>query len=102
MGQRIVSLVQERYAADWRADLRDVRSVLTKKRAMLTEQLPPTFAKSLTGTGMFAHLPLSSGQIAELKEEKVFLATDGRINIAGIPLDRIAEFAEKIRKVKND
>jgi aspartate/tyrosine/aromatic aminotransferase len=43
-------------------------------------------------------LPLSALQIDRLKKEQnVFMTTDGRINIAGIPLSRMEEFAEKVR-----
>lgn len=101
MGQRIVSVVQEEYADDWRQDLRDARFILMAKRKALAEQLPQEFTESLSGNGMFARLPLSESEIRHLKAEQVFLANDGRINIAGIPLKRVPELAEKIRKLKN-
>lgn len=101
MGQRIVSLVQEKYADDWHKDLRDARASLEVKRAAMIAQLPPEFTQPLSGQGMFALLPLSDAEIQHLKvEQKVFVTNDGRINVAGIPIGRIPELSEKIRKAK--
>ena len=99
-GQRIVTLVQENYPDEWRHDLHEARVTLRKKREELSTQLSLEFSQSLAGNGLFALLPLSIEEIQQLKNEKIFLAYDGRINIAGIPQSRLAELAEKIKKLK--
>jgi aspartate/tyrosine/aromatic aminotransferase len=99
-GQRIVALTQEHFSEDWRNDLSSARLLLQQKRRTLAEQLPAEFSQVLSGNGMFAILPLSTEEIQQLKAEKVFLTNDGRINIAGVPLARISELAEKIKRVK--
>lgn len=99
-GQWIVQLVQENEHDQWLLDLRELRMMLNKKRDKLREALPDSFASSLNGHGMFAILPLTVKQIHTLRDEHaVFLLDSGRINIAGIPLRRLDEFAEKILQV---
>lgn len=99
-GQSVVIQTQKVHQKEWLQDLKAARENMTKKRRGLKEKLPEKFQTSLNGFGMFAVLPLSPAQIERLKtEHNVFLTGDGRINIAGIPLKRIAELAEKIRAV---
>ncbi len=100
IGQMVVAQTQKCYKVSWEQDLADARAVLQKKRSLLRTYLPESFHASLAGFGMFAMLPLSVEQIDRLKrEQNVFMTTDGRINIAGIPLSRMEEFAEKVRGV---
>lgn len=99
-GQRIVARVQEKYADEWRIDLKEAREIMREKRELMRKHLPPDFQDSLRGYGMFAMLPLSESQVVRLKKDhNVFFTLDGRINIAGIPLKRIEELCEKIMKV---
>ncbi len=73
---------------------------MQKKRQALLEALPPSFKNSLDGNGMFAMLPLKPAQIEKLKlEHKVFLTGDARLNIAGIPMTKIAALAKAIGAV---
>jgi aspartate/tyrosine/aromatic aminotransferase len=84
----------------WRADLKEARQILTRKRQIMLKMLPRQFEASLKGYGMFAMLPLTVDQVNRLKHEhKVFVLLDGRINIGGIPEARIAELCEKIQSV---
>lgn len=99
-GQAIVALVQQRNEDAWRSDLKDARTVMRRKRALMLENLPPSFQDSLRGHGMFAMLPLSEAQVNRLKHEhKTFLLLDGRINIGGIPEVRIKELCENVAAV---
>ncbi|MEI8229776.1 MAG: aminotransferase class I/II-fold pyridoxal phosphate-dependent enzyme [Candidatus Peregrinibacteria bacterium] len=101
LGQSIVAAVQKQFKKEWLQDIADVRVILTAKRKALIEALPKKFEISLKGHGMFAMLPISEENIIRLKnEEKVFMLHDGRINIAGIPLLRMQELGERIRKVE--
>ena len=99
-GQSVVARVQTAHRDQWLKDVEGAREMLTRKREMLVKTLPEKFKKSVKGHGMFAMLPLTGEEVDRLAmEEKVFLTRDGRINIAGIPLKRIPELAEKIGKV---
>ena len=99
LGQKVVAVVQEKYPSEWRADLKNARKIMHEKRSMMHDLLPDNFKSPLEGFGMFAMLPLSESQVAGLKKQNVFLTLDGRINIAGIPMKRIEELCEKIRKI---
>ena len=96
-GQRVVATVQQKYQKEWLDDLAAARKVLVAKRQTMKEHLPKSFQSALNGYGMFATLPLSRDQVLQLKnEQKVYLAVDGRLNIAGIHMRRIEEMCEKI------
>lgn len=96
-GQSVVTQVQTTHHDAWLKDLAEARATMQKKRGLLSEALPEKFQAALAGNGMFAVLPLAKKQILRLRSEHlVFLTDDGRINIAGIPLKRIEELAEKI------
>jgi aromatic-amino-acid transaminase len=100
-GQMIVARVQDQYSEQWLSDLNRARAVLKKKRTVLKESLPEDMRPSVSGNGMFALLPLSTEEILRPRSEHlVFLTDDGRINIAGIPLARIDELGDKIRRVR--
>lgn len=100
-GQALVAIVQQRLQVEWRSELRNIRSLLTEKRRLLKELLGmDRFVTALEGNGLFARLPINPQEIERLRhEQKVFLLDDGRVNIAGVPLTRIPELAEKIRRV---
>ena len=100
-GQSVVARVQTAYQAEWRADVAEAREMLKKKRGVLATTLPEDLRAAVAGNGMFAVLSLTPGEIDRLQtEELVFLTGDGRVNIAGIPLDRMEELAAKIGKAR--
>ncbi len=99
-GQSIVARVQSDHREQWLKDVVGARSMMERKRTMLKDALPAEFHASLNGFGMFAMLPLSPVQVDRLANEmNVFLTRDGRINVAGIPLVKIGELAEKIAHI---
>ena len=99
-GQSVVARVQSHHRLEWEEDMKSARETMVEKRGALKRALPQEFSAALDGHGMFAVLPLTPEQIDRLKTElKVFLTRDGRINIAGIPLKRIGELAQKIARV---
>ena len=75
------------------------RTMLRKKRELMRTLLPESFQKSLAGYGMFAMLPISAKQVEALMERDVYFTLDGRINIAGIPLTKIAPMCERIQDI---
>ncbi|MEK7590977.1 MAG: aminotransferase class I/II-fold pyridoxal phosphate-dependent enzyme [Patescibacteria group bacterium] len=100
LGQSVVARTQSHHKKEWLDDLAHVRGTLERKRTVLRENLPEAFQAALGGIGMFATLPLSAEQITLLKtKHNVFILNDGRINIAGIPGERLEEFCEKIQTV---
>lgn len=99
-GQSIVAWTQSHHSEEWYEDMRRAREVMMKKRGTLLSILPKEFTPSLEGYGMFALLPLSPEQVDTLAEKHlVFLTRDGRLNIAGIPFNRIEELGSKISTV---
>lgn len=102
VGQEVVVLVQEEYREPWLSDLAEARELLKRKREDLRSALPESFGPALSGRGMYALLPLAAPQIDRLRrEQQVFLTGDGRLNIAAIPLARIAELADKVRRISS-
>ncbi|MCK5020214.1 MAG: aminotransferase class I/II-fold pyridoxal phosphate-dependent enzyme, partial [Candidatus Peribacteraceae bacterium] len=100
LGQQIVAETQLNYKQEWINDLKHVRKVLEQKRSILRDNLPHSFQSQLNGNGLFAVLPLDVDKIHSLrKEHKVFILDDGRINIAGVPAERLIEFCEKVSSV---
>lgn len=96
-GQWIVSIVQEQKSVEWMEDLLHVRSMLERKRSMLQDHLPQSFRPSVAGKGLFAMLPLGPKHVEELwQKHGIFLGPGGRINIAGIPMQRILSMAATI------
>ena len=100
VGQQIVARTQLTYGDEWLNDMRAARETLTHKRELLKKNIPESMRKAINGRGMFAVLPLTPAQITLLKaEHKVFMTSDGRINIAGIPLARMEELGRKLASV---
>ncbi|MBR7653398.1 aspartate/tyrosine/aromatic aminotransferase [Brucella oryzae] len=83
----------------WRVELEQVRLSIVGKRRQLTVALRDAvgtggFDYLEEGSGMFSLLDLSSDEVMSLRREKgIYVVGDGRINVAGLPADRIADFA---------
>ncbi|MEV7521973.1 aromatic amino acid transaminase [Streptomyces sp. NPDC091371] len=91
--------------AAWRAELDLMRGRITANRAVLTAHLTAlgceAQARVLAGQkGMFSMLPLAAPQMLALRREFAIYGTaSGRVNIAGIPGDRIPCLARGIAAV---
>jgi len=97
LGQEIVAKVQMDYFEEWSAELMRLRSVLAEKRSLLAKALPD-FADLINGShGLFVQIPLEKSIITTLESQSIFIATDGRINIAGLAMKQINELGEKIK-----
>ncbi len=89
----------------WRAELDAMRGRIEANRTGLTRQLGElgwsAQAESLARQkGMFSMLPLTAHQMLRLRNRfAIYGTTSGRINIAGIPADRIPCLAEGIAGV---
>ncbi|MFJ8016957.1 aromatic amino acid transaminase [Streptomyces sp. NPDC096339] len=91
--------------AAWRAELELMRGRITANRAVLTAHLSAlgrgAEARMLARQkGMFSMLPLTPPQMLALRREfAIYGTTSGRVNIAGLPGDRIPRLAQGIAAV---
>lgn len=91
--------------AAWRAELDVMRGRIEANRADLTARLSAlghdAQARALARQrGMFSMLPLSSQEMLRLRREHaIYGTTSGRINIAGLPADRVPCLARGIAAV---
>jgi aromatic-amino-acid transaminase len=68
----------------WRQELEAMRARIVEIRQALSVAAPTLRALS-TQRGMFAQLPISTAQVAELRRDHaVYMAGSGRINLAGL------------------
>lgn len=98
-GAAIVRTILENDAlrADWRDELGAMRARLNGLRAALAATHPRLSAIA-DQRGMFAMLPLSPVAVAALREEHgIYMAGNGRINIAGLRTDTVPVFARALR-----
>ncbi|WP_371675836.1 aromatic amino acid transaminase [Streptomyces sp. NBC_01276] len=106
-GAAVVTTVleDEGLRALWRAELDVMRGRIEANRSELTARLSAdgheVQARSLARQrGMFSMLPLTSQEMLRLRREHaIYGTTAGRINIAGIPADRIPCLARGIAEV---
>ncbi|MER5929053.1 aromatic amino acid transaminase [Streptomyces sp. NPDC002054] len=91
--------------AAWRAELDEMRARITANRTELAARLTALGRGEQAQTlarqkGMFSMLPLRVDQMLLLRRQfAIYGTTAGRINIAGIPADRIPCLAEGIAAV---
>ncbi|WBU58361.1 aromatic amino acid transaminase [Paracoccus sediminicola] len=103
-GARIVSTILEDadLAADWKAELEEVRQTMLGLRKQLAEEL-----RDLTGSdkfdfiehhrGMFSRLGATPEQVAKMKEDSaIYMVGDSRLNIAGLNKDSVPVLARAI------
>jgi aromatic-amino-acid transaminase len=101
---RIV-LEDEALAADWRAELDDVRLRMLSLRETFAEALrrqsnSDRFDFLARHRGMFSRLGLTKDQVDRLRAEHgVYMVGDSRINVAGLPDDRLDDLATKVVSV---
>ena len=101
---RIVQTIldDEGLAADWRAELEEVRLGMLALREQLAGEL-----RALTGTdrfdfiarhrGMFSRLGASPEQVQRIKEDAaIYIVGDSRLNIAGLNRDSVPVLARAI------
>ncbi|SEO20705.1 aromatic amino acid aminotransferase apoenzyme [Paracoccus alcaliphilus] len=103
-GARIVStiLTDDALAADWRAELEDVRKGMLELREQLASEL-----RNLSGSdrfdfiahhrGMFSRLGATPEQVQKLKTDAaIYMVGDSRLNIAGLNRDTVPVLARAI------
>ncbi|PNU04368.1 aromatic amino acid transaminase [Novosphingobium guangzhouense] len=90
-------------AAIWREELDAMRNRLRATRRALAAS-PGADALGLGGVagqgGMFCLLPLDGAQVERLRSRfAIFVAPDGRVNLAALPLERVGAFTEALADV---
>ena len=98
-------LEDERLAASWRSELETVRLSIVSKRRQLSAAFRATtgtadFDYLEHGAGMFSLLNLSPREIADLRRDRgIYIVEDGRINVAGLPSRRTADFVQAVTEL---
>lgn len=95
-GQHVVATVQTHYRDLWEQELHEIRSMLSRKRAVLVDALDLPAETE----GLFLQLPLSEAQIEQLIQKNIYLTPDGRVNLAGIPFSRMDALITGIQKIR--
>lgn len=84
-------------ARDWRRELTEMRARLNHVRASLAA-VDPAFLSIGEQRGLFALLPLDAADVKELRlAHGIYLAPDGRANLAGLQSSTIERFAAAVR-----
>ena len=101
---RIV-MADEALRADWEEELDEVRARMISLREGLAAALrqqtnSDRFDFVAKHRGMFSRLGLTVDQVKRLREEHaIYMVDDSRINIAGLPDNRLDDLAEAIVSV---
>lgn len=101
-GAAVVRMIveDELLAADWRAELAEMRRRIRLIRAMLAEA-EPALAPLASQHGMFSTLALSVDDIARLRDEQgIYMPSSGRINIAGLTPATLHPFIDALASVR--
>lgn len=86
---------------EWETELKGMRERIQTVRANLASALPESYAFLRNQVGMFSCLPLTPGQIHALRERfAVYVAPNGRINIAGLRDEEIPLFVHALASVE--
>jgi aspartate/tyrosine/aromatic aminotransferase len=101
-GAEVVRTILEDKAlrAEWAAELKDMRERMKRLRVKLAEAIrrksnSTDFDFIAEHSGMFSLLGLAPEVVQKLKtEDAVYMINDSRINVAGIPEDRVDELAD--------
>ena len=106
-GAHVVSIIlhDDELRGEWTGELTAMRERMNRLRyafsaAMRKRSNSDRFDFVATQRGMFSRLPLSSAQIDQLRNEYgIYIVSDGRINVAGLPDSGMDELANAIANV---
>lgn len=106
-GARLVTMIlgDAALAADWKAELEEVRQNMLGLRRQLADELrratnSDRYDFVASHRGMFSRLGLSEAQVVRLREEHgVYMVGDSRINIAGLNAKTVPVLAAAIAAV---
>jgi aspartate aminotransferase/aromatic-amino-acid transaminase len=103
-GAEIVNIIlnDKDLRAEWEAELTEMRERMKRLRVKLAAAIKERsnsadFDFIAKHTGMFSLLGLPEEVVTELKmKDGIYMINDSRINVAGIPEDRIGELADRL------
>ncbi len=103
-GAEIVRVILEDkdLRAEWEAELKEMRDRMKRLREKLAEAIrqrsnSTDFDFIAEHSGMFSLLGLPEEVVAGLKtRDGIYMINDSRINVAGIPEDRVGDLADKL------
>jgi aspartate/tyrosine/aromatic aminotransferase len=103
-GAEVVRVILEdkELRAEWAAELKEMRERMKRLRIKFAEAIrqrsnSKDFDFIAEHSGMFSLLGLPEEVVSKLKtEDGVYMINDSRINVAGIPEDRVGELADKL------
>ncbi|MEO8884268.1 MAG: aminotransferase class I/II-fold pyridoxal phosphate-dependent enzyme, partial [Devosia sp.] len=103
-GAEIIRVILEdpELTAEWKAELEQMRNRMIRLRQKLVEAIRARSNSTdydfiADHRGMFSLLGLPQGVVEKLKlEDGVYMINDSRINVAGIPEDRVGELADAL------
>lgn len=103
-GAEVVRVILEDKAlrAEWEAELKDMRERMKRLRVKLADAIrrksnSKDFDFIAEHSGMFSLLGLPQEVVEKLKtEDGVYMINDSRINVGGIPEDRVDELADHL------
>ena len=103
-GAEIVRVILEdkELRAEWEAELTEMRERMKRLRVKLADAIrqrsnSKDFDFIAEHSGMFSLLGLPEDVVTKLKiDDAVYMINDSRINVAGIPEDRVGELADKL------
>jgi aspartate aminotransferase/aromatic-amino-acid transaminase len=103
-GAEVVRIILEDEAlrTEWAAELKEMRERMKRLRVKLAEAIrqrsnSKDFDFIAEHSGMFSLLGLPPDVVQKLKsEDGVYMINDSRINVAGIPEDRVGELADRL------
>lgn len=106
-GARLVTMIlgDEGLAAEWKAELEEVRQNMLGLRQQLADELrratnSDRYDFVATHRGMFSRLGLSEAQVVRLRDEYgIYMVGDSRINIAGLNAKTVPVLAAAIAAV---
>lgn len=86
--------------AEWRGELSQMRNRIDDLRQKLSTELRTIGLSGIEHlNGMFSMLPLNPDSIRQLRDEHgIYMAGNGRINVAGLGLGQSRSFAEALRR----
>jgi aspartate aminotransferase/aromatic-amino-acid transaminase len=103
-GAEIVRVILEdkELRAEWEAELTQMRERMKRLRVKLADAIrqrsnSKDFDFIAEHSGMFSLLGLPEDVVTKLKlDDAIYMINDSRINVAGIPEDRVGELADKL------
>lgn len=98
-GSDVMEALTQGFLGEWEADVTEAQVRLMQNRneakAVFLKHGKNTWAKALDGKGLFALLPFGKEDVRQLAiEEGIYIAQNGRINIAGMNVNVAKKMAD--------